>query len=532
MNYNNSGYLSSISSGGAVRYTISAMNARQQVTTATYGSNLSAVNGFDAYGYPSSTTTGTLREYRYTFDPVTGNLTSRQNFKRNLSESFSYDNLDRLTGVAGPQNLSMTYGNNGNLSTKSDIGTTEFSYGEDASPYAITGVSSSTGTIPAAAQQVIYTSSEKVSQITQGAFTASFLYDSDMQRARMTTAQSGNTILSRWYVGYDYIKEVAGGITKEYTYIGGGAYSAPVMAVTQNATTSYFYLLRDHLGSVTHVVRSDNTLEAEYSYDAWGRRRSADDWSYTLDVNDKALFAGRGFTGHEHLQWFDLVNMNGRLYDPLIARFLSPDNFVQAPGFSQGFNRYSYCLNNPLIYTDPDGEFPWLAAGIFAIFTYFKTAHDNRDQETDKWAWNPLDWFKEGSNTTIVVGVSTNSSFSNFTVYAGIGSDFTIPAISYNNEHGLGVGNANNPGFNEFFYPSINYYASEENAIRNINGIKQRWDGIYFVGEENDAIQMLLLDSRFFNVETSLWSTSRGFYFEPIRGIVIALLMMRYQGKP
>ncbi len=177
MNYNSNGYLASISAGGAVRYTISAMNARQQVTTATYGSNLSAVNGFDAYGYPSSTTTGTLQDYRYIFNPVTGNLTSRQNFKRNLSESFSYDNLDRLTGVAGPQNLSMTYGNNGNLSTKSDIDTTEFSYGEDAGPYAITGVSSSTGTIPAAAQQVIYTSSEKVSQITQGAFTASFLYD-------------------------------------------------------------------------------------------------------------------------------------------------------------------------------------------------------------------------------------------------------------------------------------------------------------------------------------------------------------------
>jgi uncharacterized protein RhaS with RHS repeats len=49
--------------------------------------------------------------------------------------------------------------------------------------------------------------------------------------------------------------------------------------------------------------------------------------------------------------------MNARLYDPALGRFLSPDPYVQAPDFSQAFNRYSYCLNNPLKYTDPNGEF-------------------------------------------------------------------------------------------------------------------------------------------------------------------------------
>jgi hypothetical protein len=48
--------------------------------------------------------------------------------------------------------------------------------------------------------------------------------------------------------------------------------------------------------------------------------------------------------------------MNGRMYDPVLARFLSPDPFVQMPDFSQNYNRYAYCLNNPLKYTDPSGE--------------------------------------------------------------------------------------------------------------------------------------------------------------------------------
>ena len=55
--------------------------------------------------------------------------------------------------------------------------------------------------------------------------------------------------------------------------------------------------------------------------------------------------------------------MNGRLYDPLLGRFLSPDNNVQLPDFSQNFNRYSYALNNPLMYTDPDGEFVHIIIG-------------------------------------------------------------------------------------------------------------------------------------------------------------------------
>ena len=47
--------------------------------------------------------------------------------------------------------------------------------------------------------------------------------------------------------------------------------------------------------------------------------------------------------------------MNGRLYDPLAGRFLSADNSIQDPTNTQHYNRYSYCLNNPLKYSDPSG---------------------------------------------------------------------------------------------------------------------------------------------------------------------------------
>ena len=77
-------------------------------------------------------------------------------------------------------------------------------------------------------------------------------------------------------------------------------------------------------------------------------------WSYTI-TGKPELFAGRGYTGHEYLPWFNLYNMNGRLYDPLVGRFLSPDPYIADLTSTQEYNRYSYCLNNPLIYSDPSG---------------------------------------------------------------------------------------------------------------------------------------------------------------------------------
>lgn len=356
LGYNSNGYLATITAGGSTRYTITSMNAREQLTGATYGSSLPllATYGFDSYGYPSSTATGTLQDYRYTFSATTGNLSSRQNFKRSLSESFGYDNLERLTTVTGPQNLTMTYASNGNLSTKSDIGTTAFTYGASAGPYALTGVTSSTNVIPPDTQTATYNSFEKVTTLAEGVYSAALVYNADNQRAKMTVNQSGSAILTRWYAGGSYMKETAGSVTKEYTYLGGDAYSAPVAAVTQSGTTTYYYLLRDYLGNITHQVNTSNTVVAEYGFDAWGRRRNPTNWNYDL-ASQPELFADRGFTSHEHLKWFNLVNMNGRLYDPLVGRFLNADPYVQLPDYSQNFNRYSYCLNNPLKFNDPSG---------------------------------------------------------------------------------------------------------------------------------------------------------------------------------
>ncbi|MBN1414825.1 MAG: hypothetical protein JW973_06970, partial [Bacteroidales bacterium] len=122
---------------------------------------------------------------------------------------------------------------------------------------------------------------------------------------------------------------------------------------------SLFYLLTDNQGSVNVITNSSGGKLMEYNFDPWGRRRNPADWSYNSVPG--AYITTRGYTMHEHMDAFKLINMNGRVYDPVLGHFLSPDPYVQNPTVSQCFNRYGYCLFNPLKYVDPSGYYiRWL----------------------------------------------------------------------------------------------------------------------------------------------------------------------------
>ncbi len=134
--------------------------------------------------------------------------------------------------------------------------------------------------------------------------------------------------------------------------------------------------------NIEYNSRRKRSLLQELSFDAWGDRRNSATWRSFTGTPPEPLF-DRGFTGHEHLYAFGLINMNGRMYDPLVSRMLSPDNFIQAPDFSQSFNKYSYCLNNPLKYSDPSGEFFIIDSWLIGLFS-------GGFKEANKRAWNDI----------------------------------------------------------------------------------------------------------------------------------------------
>ena len=60
------------------------------------------------------------------------------------------------------------------------------------------------------------------------------------------------------------------------------------------------------------------------------------------------------FTGQ--MQEGDIYFYNARWYDPLLGRFLQADTIVPPTQGTQGFDRFAYVNNNPLLYTDPSGQ--------------------------------------------------------------------------------------------------------------------------------------------------------------------------------
>jgi RHS repeat-associated protein len=132
----------------------------------------------------------------------------------------------------------------------------------------------------------------------------------------------------------------------------------------------------DHLGSYCALTSPSKRVVQRNYFDPWGnfqlisKGRGIDPGTGVPHVAPTINFTltTRGFTGHEHYPDFKIINMNGRLYDPVIARFFSPDQYVANSSFTQDFNRYSYARNNPLMYTDPSGHklkwWGWLAIGL------------------------------------------------------------------------------------------------------------------------------------------------------------------------
>ncbi|MEO8236875.1 MAG: RHS repeat-associated core domain-containing protein [Flavobacterium sp.] len=132
-------------------------------------------------------------------------------------------------------------------------------------------------------------------------------------------------------------------------------------------------------------------------------KRLFDAWGSLIKVQDGAgnTLAGltvldRGYTGHEHLQSVSLINMNARLYDPMLHRFLGIDNYIQDPTNTQNFNNYGYVMNNPLSNTDISGNICEGCGGINVGPGENGTSTDlkqfGKDTGIDKWMGKNLNF--------------------------------------------------------------------------------------------------------------------------------------------
>ncbi|MDY0743343.1 RHS repeat-associated core domain-containing protein [Paucibacter sp. R3-3] len=328
-----------------------------------------------------------------------------------VTEAFSYDALNRLSGyqvaasqIAGlSRSVLLQYNALGLLLYKSDVGNYSYSAQGGAHPHALAGVAgavTSTYTYDANGNMVTasggkyaglaYTSfnlPDAQTGITGRAGSLpsyTWQYDENHQRIREIRANAGGTRIiyyqhpdNQGALGFESEVEVnATTSNRHFLSVSGQTIGVlvstgalPVLDVAQAAPepldsivlVKLEYWHTDNLGSLISTTDHAGAVTERYAYDPFGKRRyvngnyDADgqvqaDWSYTANWG-----AGRGFTGHEQLDDVGLVHMNGRIFDPALGLFLQVDPMVQSPGNLQNYNRYAYCLNNPLNCTDPSG---------------------------------------------------------------------------------------------------------------------------------------------------------------------------------
>ena len=322
---------------------------------------------------------GDVQNEDYLFDSI-GNLTRRRDLRQSTPfvETFGLDPLNRVTTITttGAPGVTVNYDDIGNITSRTDVGT--FNYGANAGPHALTAVTNAgsfnkTCTHDANGNRttdggtgIDYSSANQPVRILKGGDSLHFEYSPGRGLFRQVLYHSdgnGLTHTVRDYVAGLYEREVTSeGVTRHIHYIAGGSGVIAIYTDERSTTTAnprLRYLHKDHLGSVAAITDASGAVLERLSFDAWGRRRTVaytgGAWQVSYPASPGSAETHRGFTGHEMLDAVGLVHMGGRVYDPLTARFLSPDPFVQSPDNLQNLNRYSYVLNNPLSYTDPSG---------------------------------------------------------------------------------------------------------------------------------------------------------------------------------
>ncbi len=340
---------------GNVIYEPLESNQYGQMTQYLLGNGLTTKVSYDQFGVLDEIESVGSNVFHMSFDfnVQNGLLNSRTDHKVNLTESFGYDDHYRLinANVDNDTTLFMTYDDNGNILTKSDVSAEPYLYQSDKI-HALTGIPKP-GPISVHDQDVIYNSAHQPTSITEDDYLLQLTYGSDEQRRHAHFTKDGVDQYERYYCG-NYEEQIINGVEEKIHYLEAGI----IVVQKDNGPFEYYYTYGDYLGSVLAVTDDVGTLLQRQSFDSWGRRRNSTDWSQDGVVPNQLTWLYRGYTGHEMLPTLGIINMNGRLYDPMIGRMFSVDNYSGQNGTSQSFNRYSYVYNNPLMYNDPGGEFP------------------------------------------------------------------------------------------------------------------------------------------------------------------------------
>lgn len=532
---------------GSILWELKQANAKGQVLNARLGGT-EVMNEYDASGFlkdilHTSQAGPQILQVSYVFDAIKNELKSRTtggDFA--ITESFDYDDNNRLINwtdpVAGtkPSENRNIYDVQGRITENDEIGIMKFD--NPAKVYQPTGM-----TLNAAGaqnydgdliQNILYNENNDPVSIRGEKATISFGYGLTGMRQMVQVEKlpkkgfaligkaaadapfGGNdtplwqTAFTKFYSedgSFEVTMDPSTGQEKHILYIEGRPYESNIIYLKNfgEETGSYKFLHKDYIGSILAISDEQGNKLEQRHYDAWGNftHLKLGDEPVSTDkafIKGASLLVDRGYTGHEHFMDVGIIHMNGRLYDPLLRRFLNADENIQDPTNTQNYNKYGYVLNNPLMYNDPNGEFlMWLFGALAGGYLNGVAANGGQ--------WNPGKWDWERTWSAVLGGaiggaavsgamgnIASNGgaikSFLPGLVSGGLNSAFSggnflggaIGGISYTaNVFENRMTSTDITTLNYKYSASINYEYSFDTESISFNDIKSKYPRYYIV---------------------------------------------------
>jgi RHS repeat-associated protein len=330
---------------------------------------------------PENQSAEPLQDPRFVYDR-NGNLARyRPSDSGTVTDLYSYDRFDRLqfhdrvTNGNSTTVGSWVYDAVGNIASRSGVGTytydathhyqvraaggVQYDYDPNGNQIARVGPG-----IPSGRQTLHYNDFDMPWRIEEGDGTLATEFDYTADGDRIVTRRKSGDLTTALTLDvadlYRQVTDFATPLvvaerTHQYRILADGRQVAQVNKVERNGSVSpsetrTFFFHDEPLGTASLITNSAGERVEHRQFTPFGEEQTPVDWNGTGILS--------GFTGHQHDPELGLINMRGRLYDPKLARFITPDPYITEVVNPQGMNRYSYVQNNPLTYNDPSGFDP------------------------------------------------------------------------------------------------------------------------------------------------------------------------------
>lgn len=356
---------------GTTSYTYDKSGLRR---TVAYPGNAVMAYQYDAVGRTDTIThsqnSAQVSKYHYEYDTHGNRTRQEEENGRGLEVStYAYDNLDRLTQVTYPDvpvgtgtTVLYTYDSAYNRTGETTLNVEATTIADKTYRYNNRNQLTAVDDNLDPGQNVTYDFDANGNQVakTKATVATDFVYD---VRDNLRSVTTGGSTVGQFlydYRGMRIEKDGARGIER-YSYddqsvltqfdetgatLAKFEYGGNRLISLNSLENGLQFYHFDALGSPVTLTKADGSVQARYSYDAWGHKRFQNGESWNRF----------GFTGHEHDEETNLIYAKARYYDPDTGRFLSQDPWEGDTTIAPSLNKYLYAYVNPLVYVDPDGR--------------------------------------------------------------------------------------------------------------------------------------------------------------------------------